>query len=183
MTEDHDTRETPMCNALPLGIRVDGDAIPPVAEQTTYLEVGVLSIGVEYRLLTDDIVDSNYEGTKDAAEVDAQRPETLDDEGVSFHVCDAGDGREYLRFDAFRDDPHYHYIHAEGYQQIVVFDAAASGDMLEWTLSCLATRLPEMLRHAGARELADQVDLDAVTSALPDLADLAREAGSPATLG
>jgi hypothetical protein len=172
-----------MCNALPLGIRVDGGAIPPVEEHTTYVDVGALSIGVEYRLLTDDIVDDSYAGTEDAAEVDANRPDALDDEGVSFHVCDASDGREYLRFDAFRDDPHYHYIHAEGYQQIVVFDPSASGDMLQWSLGCLESRLPEMLRHAGAGELADKVDRALVAAALPGIATLAREAGSPAPIG
>lgn len=172
-----------MCNALPLGIRIDGGAIPPVEEHTTYVDVGALSIGVEYRLLTDDIVDSNYVGTDDAAAVDATRPDALDDEGVSLHVCEASDGREYLRFDAFRDEPHYHYIHADGYQQIVVFDPAASGDMLEWSLGCLASRLPEMLRHAGAAELADRVDGAVVAAAMPAIATLAREAASPASIG
>ena len=33
------------------------------------------------------------------------------DEGVSLHVIDASDAHEYLRFDMFDDEPHYHYIH------------------------------------------------------------------------
>jgi hypothetical protein len=33
------------------------------------------------------------------------------DEGVTIHVFDASDGHEYLRFDVFDDEPHYHYIH------------------------------------------------------------------------
>jgi hypothetical protein len=40
-----------------------------------------------------------------------------------------------------------------------------------------------MLRHAGAGSLADQVDRAVVAAALPGIATMAREAGSPASIG
>ena len=46
------------------------------------------------------------------AELREQSPEGgFADEGVTIHVFDADDGHEYLRFDVFDDEPHYHYIH------------------------------------------------------------------------
>jgi hypothetical protein len=165
-----------MCNALPLGIRIEAEAIPPVAENTEYVAAGAISVGVEYRVLTDDIVDGNYAGGDAQSTIDAARPDALDDEGVSLHVCDAETGAEYLRFDAFHEDPHYHYIHPGEYQQIIVFDATACGDMLEFSLECLRSRLPQMLEHAGASELAARLDVDVVHDALPRIVELARTA-------
>ncbi len=53
------------------------------------------------------------------------------------------DGHEYLRFDAFDDDPHYHYVQPTGdHNQVVTFDADADGPVLPWVLSLAAHPAP-----------------------------------------
>ena len=84
--------------------------IPPVEAQTAWFEAGPIRIGVEYRLLTDAVAASNQL----AAAAGDERGQTseLDDRGVALHVCGEQDGewREFLRFDCFVEDPHYHYV-------------------------------------------------------------------------
>jgi hypothetical protein len=97
---------------------------------------------------------------------------------VSIHVWGSDDGHEYLRFDVFADEPHYHYVHNTGasgdvVNNVVDFDAVASGDMLPWALGCLRTRLPEMLRAAGGAAVAAAVDPALVARAVDDVARLA----------
>ena len=57
--------------------------------------------------------------------------------------CGAEDGHEYIRFDVFLSDPHYHYNHrgAEIVNNVIEFDVAAHGDMLPWALGCIRSRL------------------------------------------
>ncbi len=93
----------------------------------------------------------------------------MEDRGWSVHVCDAATGAEYLRFDVFEGDPHYHYIHPGDHHFVVPFDRAASGDMTEWAIECLRRRLPEMLEHAGASDLAARVDRAQLEAAIPEL--------------
>src|SRR5262249_25247528 len=104
------------------------------------------------------------------AEIAANKPANLSDGGVSVHVC-ATEGRtEYLRFDCFRIEPHYHYISTSGTsQEIIKFDTVANGDMLDWAIGGIGPRLPDMLRRAGATQLADGVDPAAIEKALPEL--------------
>ncbi len=96
-------------------------------------------------------------------------------------MYDAADGYEYLRFDIFDDDPHYHYIHktapgAEIINNVVGYDRVALGDMLTWTLERLRTRLATMLAEAGAGELARRVDTDQVAVTLEQVQALAEHA-------
>jgi hypothetical protein len=95
------------------------------------------------------------------------------DEGVTVHVFDATDGHEYLRFDMFADEPHYHYIHktTDGsiVNNVIDYDAPALGDMLPWTFERLRTRLALMLAEAGADSLARKVDPATVELALSDV--------------
>lgn len=84
--------------------------IPPVEARTTYFEFGSLRLGVEYRRLTDAVTAA---AVLVAAAGDERGQTTdLDDRGVSIHVFGHQDGedREFLRFDCFVEDPHYHYI-------------------------------------------------------------------------
>ena len=152
------------------------ELVPPIPEATTYFDAGPLAIGVEFRLLTDDLVNSFYEDDGDSRRiVDAIRPAVFDDRGLSFHVFDRDAGIEYLRFDMFEDGPHYHYIHPGEYHRAVMYDPYSCGDMFSWAVDCLRSRLPEMLRYAGAEELADRVDTDALDVALPELVRFAEE--------
>src|ERR1700722_1684532 len=101
-----------MAHAIPVGYRFDVNPIAPIPENTIYIPAGPLAIGIEYRLLTDELIDETYASdTRSAAIIGDARPDDeIDDQGVSLHVCDAETMKEYVRFDVFADDPHYHYI-------------------------------------------------------------------------
>jgi hypothetical protein len=153
---------------------------PPVAESTRWFPAGVLTIGVEYRDLDPEGLVATYaDNPEHLAELLRESPEGgFSDEGVSIHVAAADSGHEYLRFDAFDDEPHYHYIHdgPEIVNHVVPFDTVAGGDMLTWTFDRIRTRLPEMLAEAGAAQLAATVDAAAVEQALRDVEPMARDA-------
>ena len=155
---------------------------PPVAENTQWFDAGVLTIGVEYRNVDPGNLQATNVGTEFEAELFDRWPEGgFVDEGVSIHVCDTGDGHEFLRFDVFDDDPHYHYVHRvspdrELVNNVIEFDAAAHGEMLPWVIGRLRTRLPQMLTAAGASTLADQVDAAALSAVIDDVAGVAEQA-------
>jgi hypothetical protein len=156
--------------------------IPPDPAHTTYVAAGVLSFGVEYRVLTDADLAANYEG-RDLDEVRANVQGTVDDDGVSVHVVGTDEHHEYLRFDLFEQQPHYHYIEPSGRKQTIVqYDAVAMGEMLPWMLRQLRTRLGEMLAHAGGGALLAKLDPAAIEAALREVERLAR-AGQAAMRG
>jgi hypothetical protein len=137
--------------------------VPPMAPDpasTDYFDVAPLRIGVEYRKVDPAALQETYGGDSDQmAEIDEHSPEGgFTDEGVSVHVISLADEHEYLRFDVFIDEPHYHYVdrHA-GTNTVVPFDTVAHGEMLAWTIGSLRDRLPEMLSAAGAADIADAV--------------------------
>ena len=146
--------------------------IPPEAGATKYFPAGDVTIGVETRGVDDALVAEHFADVtpEQQAEIDANKPADLDDGGVSIHVCATRDLVEYLRFDCFRIEPHYHYITpAQGHQEVVRFDRAAQGDMVDWALGRLEHHLPEMLSRAGAGDLAAAVDRAEVAQVLPQV--------------
>ena len=151
--------------------------IPPDAEHTTYVDGGTLRLGVEYRLLDEAELAANYVGEA-MDEIEAhKKTETVEDNGVSIHVLGAADGHEYLRFDCFASEPHYHYILPSGEEQTIVdFDPVAHGDMLPWTFHQLRTRLGPMLERAGGGTLVPQIEPKPLEAALKETERLAREA-------
>jgi hypothetical protein len=163
---------------------------PPVAENNRLLAAGTVTFGVEYRELDPESLEATYaDNAAQLAELRERSPEGgFFDSGVSIHVCDTGDGHEYVRFDILDDDPHYHYIHktapgAEIVNNVVAYDTVALGDMLTWTLERLRTRLPAMLAEAGATELADRLDADRVAAALEEVQALAEHAQASFRVG
>ena len=155
-----------------IGTQYDGAPVPPVPTQTRYSEAGALSIGVEYRHVDAAVIAATY-GDIDVRQAgdDTPQPPILLDEGLTLHVCDAASGDEYLRFDLFDDNPHYHYIHPGEYHLVVPFDRASCGDMRVWALGCLQSRLRPMLEFAGAASLAGRVtaaDVDAAVGVAAD---------------
>jgi hypothetical protein len=56
-----------------------------------------------------------------------------------------------------------------------MYDPYSCGDMFEWAVGCLRTRLPEMLRYAGADALAESVDDRALEAVIPDIVRFARD--------
>ena len=108
---------------------------PPVEENTRWFEAGAVTIGVEYRELDPANLVATYAGNAaDMAEIEENSPEGgFADEGVSLHVRGTEDGHEYVRFDVFDGEPHYHYVRPTGdHNNVVPFDAVADGDMLPW---------------------------------------------------
>ena len=150
--------------------------IPPVEAQSVRFPVGPIEIWVEYRLLDEAIaaahtVTEGYEGDAPA----------IDDRGVSLHVF--GELRpgatpvEFLRFDCFEEDPHYHYVsYAQQTNEMVHLETAAMGDSLEWAMDRIRTRLPQMLARAGDEALAARVVPSEIEAILPKVAEAAQRA-------
>ena len=143
---------------------------PPALEDTTFVEAGAIKIGVEYRELDAEGFQAIYRGTEfEALAIETNSQAEL--AGVSLHVYDADADFEYLRFDCFEGDSHYHYIHvwtnAEDVDNHVVqWDEVANGPMLPWACERIRTRLPEMLAEAGAAHLGPKIDAQKVASAV-----------------
>ena len=152
--------------------------IPPVESQTTYFEAGVITFGVEFRLLDDAIAAAS---ATENATGNASGMNQLDDRGVSVHVFGTSEGQryEYLRFDCFDEDPHYHYVDwTHSSNQMLHLDPDAEGDSLAWAMERLRTRLPEMLERAGAAEIASAMDPKLVAAVLPEVEQEALRARS-----
>ncbi len=146
--------------------------IPPVGAQTEYVEAGALTFGIEYRLLTDAISAASKLAKASGADRGSQRE--LDDRGVAIHVYGVQDGErlEFLRFDCFDEDPHYHYVSwRERSNEMLHLDPIADGDPLAWALERIRTRLPQMLTRAGAPDVAAEIDQAAIDEALPRIAE------------
>jgi hypothetical protein len=148
---------------------------PPVEENTRRFGAGAVTFGVEYRDLDPESLEETYKDNPQyLAELREKSPEGgFTDEGVTVHVFDAADGHEYLRFDVFDDEPHYHYIHRTVddtvVNNVIDFDVVAHGDMFEWTFAVLRTRLPAMLEQAGGGALATRLDRELVAQALTEV--------------
>jgi hypothetical protein len=148
--------------------------IPPVEAQTAWFEAGAVRIGVEYRLLTDAVAAAAE--LAEASGEERGRATGLDDRGVALHVCGEQDGewREFLRFDCFAEDPHYHYVSwRDKANEMIHLDPVADGDPLHWALERIRTRLPQMLARAGASDVAARLDAGALEDALPHITRVA----------
>lgn len=142
-----------------LGKYVTTPLHPHDANATTLFAAGPITIGLERRVL---------EPAMDAASAG----------GVCVHVFATDTMAEYLRFDCFRDGPHYHYIVPGDGNVVVRFDEAANGPALDWALSAIRLRLRAMLTQVGADTLAARVDDAALASAV-DKADAQARSGRP----
>lgn len=156
------------------GIRFDQMPIPMVTEHCIPVDAGAVQLVVESRELTNEIIESAAPG------FDAEIP--FDDFGATLHVCGTADGLEYLRFDCFENEPHYHYIEPVGGANTVVrIDELAVGDPIEFSLACVEHHLPDMLRHCGVGGLADEVagQPDKVNTAIAEVRELMSKARHP----
>jgi len=150
--------------------RYDRMPIPATLAHTEFFEAGVIRFGVEYRVLTDEVVAAIRATLESAGGTEVGQLENLDDRGVSLHVYGRQDGQEfeYLRFDCFQEDPHYHYVcWAAKSNEMLHIDPVVEGDALAWALERLRTRLPQMLLRAGAGDIARQVDPAEIERVLP----------------
>ncbi len=104
------------------------------------------------------------------------RGEIPGDGGLCIQIYADVDGRdtELLRFDCFREAPHYHYGPELGNERLML-DATAAGDPLDWVLERFERgRLRPMIERAGYPNVAASLDDDAFQAALPGVGDEAR---------
>lgn len=134
-----------------LGKLYEGDPLPVVREATTYYPAGAVTFGVEGRALFEDGDTAPRAG------------------GPTLHVFETRSGDEHLRFDAFPGEEHYHYLTPGVRNHWVGFDTVADGDFVDWLLDRVRTKLPDLLRFAGATELAAEVDPEVVGGVLGDV--------------
>ena len=154
---------------------------PPKEEHTRWFEAGNVTIGVEYRDLDPEALVALYKDNPDhLAEMLEKSPDGgFTDEGVSIHVRGTADGHEYLRFDVFDGEPHYHYVFnapGETVNNVVVFDTLAHGDMMPFAINCLRTRLAEMLPRARGGHLVAQLDSNKINAVVDEVHRLAQKA-------
>jgi len=161
--------------------RYDKMPIPPMETHTRYIEAGNVRIGIEYRVLTDELIAAIRPTLQSAGGADEGQLVELDDSGVSLHVFAGPEGqqKEYLRFDCFSEDPHYHYVDWENNSnEVLHIDPAADGNPLSWALERIGTRLPQMLNRAGAADIAQHVDMNLIERSMQKIEEIAHHARS-----
>lgn len=134
---------------------------PPEPAHTRWFPAGAVTLGVEHRAVDPEGLAATYGDDPEAmAEIAEHSPDGgFEDSGVSIHVSGAADGHEYLRFDLFEREPHYHYVRPGGnHNHVVPVDTVAHGDLVAFAFGCLRERLAPMLRHAGGDAVATGLD-------------------------
>jgi hypothetical protein len=147
-------RDQPQTEAspYPLGASNAGSPHAIVAANTRYFETTPVTIGLEYRVVNDSVRAARSENVAEF------KPLGIEFKGFSIHVIESASGIERLRFDLFPGQWHYHYLRPPHDNIRVGYDEAAFGSMFDWSLSCLTTRLPQMLATAGAGDLIRDID-------------------------
>ena len=94
--------------------------------------------------------------------------------GPTVRIVGGADDHEYLRFDMFNKDPHYHYEPPAGDERIVMIDTVAEGDAVTWGLTRIRERLLPMLVAAGGQDLADALDEPTLARAADEVESFVR---------
>jgi hypothetical protein len=116
--------------------------IPMIEKNAEWFDAGPVSFAVEVRVLA---------GMDEAAGAGAG--------GGTIHVFGPDRREEWVRFDCFDDEPHYHYLNQRAKLNTVwTYDDGVNGPMGPWAVSVLRRNLPSILRTAGADELAERVE-------------------------
>jgi hypothetical protein len=163
-----------MIDAERMGTFVLSLPVPHEPQATTFVAAGPITFGVEPR-----VFDPVAEAAKlTAEEIAAAGPDALFnsdqvDSGVCVHVFATEGLAEYLRFDCFADEPHYHYIVPGKGNMLVHFDRIANGPMLDWTMRTLRGRLPQMLQQLGADKIAAALKPQELERALDEVQQVA----------
>ena len=122
-------------------------------ERTGTVDAGPITFVVEHRTVVQDGVEAG---------------------GPTIRVLGASDDHEYLRFDMFNVNPHYHYEPPEHDERILMLDTVADGDAVAWAISRLRDRLTPMLVEADAASIADALDAQAIARAIDEVESLVR---------
>lgn len=109
----------------------------------------------------------------------ARRQEVGEDGGHTLEVWGAVDGEDtqVLRFDCFRDAPHYHMPPSR--PGSLPLDRAEVGEPLDWALGCIRARLPEMVTKAGYAGLAACLDSGALANGSEEILRLVASCPEP----
>lgn len=151
-------------------------AVAPLDEAaTTWFPASTVRIGLEYRRLSAERLKKAMDERPEIARA-LGGTDFTPTQGWSIHVNGADDGHEYMRFDCFHADAHYHYLHrlAEGetvMNHVYFFDETADGPMWDWVKERLRSRLPEMLRKTRGDHLLAKLDAAAVDQAIRAIDD------------
>ena len=101
------------------------------------------------------------------------------DGGVTLYVRDAveGEERDLLRFDFFRERPHYHVPAENAAERSIEAQGFEAG--LAWGLAEITSRTRALLEEAGHPKVAAGVDGDALEQAEPRLRSLIHGLAEP----
>jgi hypothetical protein len=155
--------------------------VPAFDAFTRRIPAGAVTFGVEYRRLDEAAILAHY-GPDARAKFGHVLPAgfaagAVDEDGLCLHVFASADGAEILRFDCFEDAAHYHLLDPRIPRNIVVeHDTAQAGPLLDWALAALRGRAAELLRQAGAADLAGEIEPDRIARALVEVERACREA-------
>ena len=107
---------------------------------------------------------------------DLSHRDLMYDQGVCIRVLGDVDGEEkqLLRFDCFDQLPHYHYD-PEGSNEKHDIDKTTAGHPVGWSVKQFRTNMPAMLRHAGAEELAKEINVAELNKTLDEVEETARQ--------
>lgn len=131
--------------------------IPMIETNAEWIDAGPVSFAVEVRVLA---------GMDEAAGAGAG--------GGTIHVFSPDHEEEWVRFDCFDDEPHYHYLdQRQRLNTVWTYDDAVNGPMGAWAVAALRANLPAILRSAGADDLAKAAEREGVDPSVFDrLADV-----------
>jgi hypothetical protein len=101
---------------------------------------------------------------------------TSNDRGPSLQIQGDVDGKcvQLMRFDCFENEPHFHYA-PQGKNTRIFLNMARVSDPITWTMDYLKGNVASLLRISGYGQLADQLNEDAVTAALPGVEKALRD--------
>ena len=93
---------------------------------------------------------------------------TNTDRGPSLRIYGDVEGKpvQLLRFDCFDTQPHFHYD-PEGKNNRIFLNTARASDPIAWSMDYLRGNFVSLLRIAGYGGLADGLNEEALTAALP----------------
>ncbi|MBY0401392.1 hypothetical protein K2X89_13925 [Myxococcota bacterium] len=101
------------------------------------------------------------------------------DGGITLYVrlAEPSDDRELLRFDLFRNRPHYH-APASNPQETKI-EASGAAESVAWGVEHLTREMDRFVRQAGFDDVAGRLDLGKIAAAGPALRRLLAELAEP----
>lgn len=98
---------------------------------------------------------------------------------LEVHMRDGEVWRRVIRFDCFRDYPHWHLFHADGRDDRRPWGTGGTKGALAATESALREQLPTLLERGGYPEVARSLDPSEISPVIAEaLADLRALAGN-----